>query len=182
MGSRFWRSFTRSALDVDDVSRQGGEGVELSRAVTRRPLPHENIEGGRDLVERGEDITLPGERAAKRFSEPMEALMASAAPPNTNEVVQPAQEVVDLVAATVQHGMEFADEIADLPDSTAVDDERQRRQRLLGGRIGRRLVQAKGRARLQLSGRILDRRRIQRGDASSRGGSSGQLSQRHWRG
>ena len=68
---------------------------------------------------------------------------------DSDEIVQPGEQLADLGFASGQRGVEVVDDVADLPEPAPVDDRRQRRQRLLGGRVGRRRVQRDGGARLQ---------------------------------
>ena len=56
-------------------------------------------------------------------------LPASAGP---DEIVQAREQIADLGFATDQRRAEVVDDVADLAESAAVDDRRQRRQRLLG--------------------------------------------------
>jgi hypothetical protein len=56
---------------------------------------------------------------------------------HADEVVEAGEQVAYLILATVERGIEFRDDVPDLAQSASVDDDRQGRQRLLGGRIGR---------------------------------------------
>ena len=166
-GSRFLRSVTRSAVRVVDQSRRGvAERAELrQRGGDPRPLLDQHVHRRRYiLMQRSMTrVRWPAKVPASRFSSWMDATMLSRCrSSDADEAVQPRQQIPDIGFAAGQRGAEVVDDVADLPESTAVDNSRQRRQRLLGGRIGRRLVQRDRRARLQLPGRLLADRWVER--------------------
>ena len=117
----------------------------FSSAVVRlgRSLISTSNAGGMSLSARSITSRCPANVPATRFSCWMEAMMLSrCCVEDADEIVEPGEQLADLGFASGQRGVEVVDDVADLSQPARVDDRRQRRQRLFGGRIGRRLVQA----------------------------------------
>ena len=81
---------------------------------------------------------------------------------HADEVVQSGEQIADVALPTVHRGAEVVDDIADLSQTAAVYHGCERGQRLLGGRIGRGVVQRDRRARRQFAARGLAHRRVDR--------------------
>ena len=100
---------------------------------------------------------------ATRLSCWMEAMMLSrCCVKDADEVVEAGEQLADLGFTSGQRGVEVVDDVTDLSQPARVDDRRQRRQRLLGGGIGRRLVQADGGSGLQSAAWLFTERRVER--------------------
>ena len=112
----------------------------LSSAVVMRGRSRiEHVERGRDLAQRlVDDVALGGERAGQPVQrvDRVDDVVALAIE-GADEVVQAGQQIADLALVPGQCGAEVVDDVADLAQSAAVDDGRQRRQGLFGGREGR---------------------------------------------
>src|SRR4029077_2632445 len=80
----------------------------------------------------------------------------------SNEVVEAGKQLANLGFTSGQRGVEVVDDVTDLPQPARVDDRREGRQRLFGGGIGRRLVQADGGSGLQSAAWLFTERWIER--------------------
>ena len=160
-GSRFFRS--RHQVVPASLTRPVAVSLNVpsfvSAVVSVRPLLDQHVQRGRNLLERVVDhVALPGERAGH----PIQLLdrrddVVPLGVQHADEIVQPGEQFADLGFASGQRGIEVVDDVAELPQPATVDDGRQRRQRLLGGRIGRRLAQRDGGTGLQSAARLFAR-------------------------
>ena len=79
----------------------------------------------------------------------------------SHEGVEARDQITEGALVPGQRGREIVDDFPDLAQPPAVDDRAQRRQRLLGRRVGRRAAQRDGGAGLQPSAARLARRRVE---------------------
>ena len=143
------------------VDQPGGGVAERAQFVERgddaRPLIGEHVQCRRKLVQHlGDDVALPGERAGQpvqRLYRRHEVVALSIE--RAHEAVETDKQIANVAPAPGQGGAEVVDDVPELPQSSGVQDHRQRRQRLLGRRVGQRPVPRDCRARLQLSLRRL---------------------------
>ena len=122
------------------VDQPRGGVAELTELLERgrkvRPLLDQHVQCGRDVLERTVDhVTLAGELAGDSIElldgrDDVVPLRIE----HADEVVEPGEQLTDLGSTPVQRDAEVVDDVADLTEPARVDDRRERRQRLLGGR------------------------------------------------
>ena len=125
------------------VDQPGGGVAEHAQMIQggrqARPLLDQHIERGRYLVQRiGENVALSGECGRKPVQrldgvDDVVALFVQ----SSHERVEASNQITEGALVPGQGGGEIVDDLPDLPQSPAVDDRAQRRQRLLGRRVGR---------------------------------------------
>ena len=125
------------------VDQPGGGVAEHAQMIERgcqaRPLLEQHIEGGRYLAQRiSENVALSGECGRK----PVQRLdgvddVVPLIVQSSHERVEASKQITEGALVPGQGGGEIVDDLPDLPQSPAVDDRSQRRQRLLCRRVGR---------------------------------------------
>ena len=149
------------------VDQPGGGVAEHAQLVQggddAGALADQHIQRRRYLAQRfGDDVALSGQRAGQ----PVQSLYrgdeaAALLVEGAHELVEALKQVAHSALMPGQRGVEVVDDVADLSQSSGVEDDGQRRQCLLGRWIGRRLVERDGRARFESSTARLAGRRIE---------------------
>ena len=150
---------------VDQSGGDRAEGAQFGQCGGQlRTFANQHVQSRRYAVQcPGQYLGLAGEgpgQPVQRDHRRVDGVALGGQHPD--EVVEAQQQVPDLTLPAVERRVEFGDDVAELPDSPAVDHDRQRRERLLSGRIGGGFVQAQGRAGGKTALRRLAQRGVQR--------------------